>query len=104
ARSLFEERLPIGLMEVIKTVPPETVRKFYARNYHPERMAVIAVGDFPDGGNDMVELVRRVFEGCPRGNSEDIPAVEVPTHYDVRAAVFSDREATSSSMVLEVKQ
>lgn len=54
ACSLFEERLPIGLMEVIKTVTPETVRAFYARNYHPERMAVIAVGDFPDGGNDMV--------------------------------------------------
>lgn len=51
-----------------------------------------------------MELVRRVFEGCPRGNSKDIPPVEVPTHYDVRAAVFSDREASSSSMVLEVKQ
>ena len=51
-----------------------------------------------------MDLVRRVFEGCPRGNSKDMPPVQVPTHYDVRAAVFSDSEATSSSMVLEVKQ
>ena len=48
-------------MEVINTVAPETVRAFYARNYHPERMAVIAVGDFPDGGNDMVREIDDVF-------------------------------------------
>ncbi|CAN0563508.1 unnamed protein product, partial [Ectocarpus sp. 12 AP-2014] len=52
--SLFEERLPIGLMSVIRTVPPETVRAFYARHYHPERMAVVAVGDFEDGGKGVV--------------------------------------------------
>ncbi|CAN0329935.1 unnamed protein product, partial [Hapterophycus canaliculatus] len=52
--SLFEERLPIGLMSVIKTVPAETVRAFYARHYHPERMAVVAVGDFADGGKGVV--------------------------------------------------
>lgn len=57
AYSLFEKRLPIGLMEVIKKVTPETVRQFYARHYHPERMAVVAVGDFPDGGQGMVRGV-----------------------------------------------
>lgn len=41
-------------MEVIKKVTPETVRAFYARHYHPERMAVVAVGDFPDGGKGVV--------------------------------------------------
>lgn len=44
-------------MEIIKNVAPETVRKFYARHYHPERMAVVAVGDFPDGGQGMVRGV-----------------------------------------------
>ncbi|CAM9691194.1 unnamed protein product [Scytosiphon promiscuus] len=102
--SLFEERLPIGLMSVIKTVPAETVRAFYARHYHPERMAVVAVGDFADGGKGVVELVKSVFEACPRGDREKPSPVGVPTHYDVRAAVFADSEATSSSMVLEVKQ
>ncbi|CAM9737603.1 unnamed protein product, partial [Ectocarpus sp. 13 AM-2016] len=99
--SLFEERLPIGLMSVIRTVPPETVRAFYARHYHPERMAVVAVGDFEDGGKGVVELVKGVFEGCPRGDTKEAPPVGVPSHYDVRAAVFADSEATSSSMVLE---
>lgn len=51
-----------------------------------------------------VELVKGVFEGCPRGDTKEAPPVGVPSHYDVRAAVFADSEATSSSMVLEVKQ
>lgn len=51
-----------------------------------------------------VELVKGVFEGCPRGDSEEPSPVGVPSHYDVRAEVFADSEATSSSMVLEVKQ
>ncbi|CAM9595638.1 unnamed protein product [Ascophyllum nodosum] len=102
--SLFENRLPIGLMEIIKNVTPETVRSFYKRHYHPERMAVVAVGDFPDGGQGVVELILGVFEGCFRGGCEEPSPVEVPLHDDVRAAVFSDSEATSSSMVLEVKQ
>ena len=41
-------------MSVIRTVPPETVRAFYKRHYHPERMAVVAVGDFEDGGKGVV--------------------------------------------------
>ncbi|CAN0031610.1 unnamed protein product, partial [Sphacelaria rigidula] len=102
--SLFEERLPIGLMEVIKNVTPETVRAFYARHYHPERMAVVAVGDFPNGGKGVVDLIADVFGACPRGGVDAPPPIEVPWHYDVRAAVFADSEATSSSLVVEVKK
>ncbi len=49
-------------------------------------------------------MVKSVFEGCPRRDSEKPSPVGVPSHHDVRAAVFADSEATSSSMVLEVKQ
>lgn len=48
--------------------------------------------------------MKSVFEACPRGDTAKPSPVGVPTHYDVRAAVFADSEATSSSMVLEVKQ
>ena len=58
----------------------------------------------PWQSNPQVELVKGVFEGCPRGDGEEPSPVGVPSHYDVRAAVFADSEATSSSMVLEVKQ
>lgn len=49
-------------------------------------------------------LIADVFGACPRGGVGAPSPVDVPSHYDVRAAVFSDREATSSSLVLEVKK
>jgi len=44
--SRYAERLPIGLPEVIENAPPEKLRRFYRDWYRPERMAIIAVGDF----------------------------------------------------------
>lgn len=46
----YAERLPIGLQSVIKGVPAATIRTFYEKWYRPDRMAVIAVGDFEDPG------------------------------------------------------
>lgn len=44
----YAKRLPIGLEKVIRTVSPESVKKFYKKWYQMQNMAVIAVGDFPD--------------------------------------------------------
>lgn len=44
--SKYAERLPIGLPEVIKGAPRDTLVRFYEDWYRPENMAVIAVGDF----------------------------------------------------------
>lgn len=42
----YAERLPIGLKEIVETVPASTVHAFYRRWYRPENMAVIIAGDF----------------------------------------------------------
>ena len=44
--SKYAERLPIGLPEIIKNAPRDTLYKFYKDWYRPDLMAVIAVGDF----------------------------------------------------------
>lgn len=54
-------------MSVIRTVPPETVRAFYKRQYHPERMAVVAVGDFEDGGKGVVRARGKRLEWREKG-------------------------------------
>lgn len=45
-RSRWAERLPIGRMETVRAATPEKLRAFYRRWYRPERMAIVAVGDF----------------------------------------------------------
>ncbi|KAG5192420.1 hypothetical protein JKP88DRAFT_266198 [Tribonema minus] len=44
--SMIPDRLPIGIMDVIENATPDTVRGYYRKNYHPELMAVVAVGAF----------------------------------------------------------
>ena len=48
--SLYAERLPIGLEKVIREGDPEVFRRFYKKWYRPERMAVVAAGDFENLG------------------------------------------------------
>lgn len=43
--SRFEERLPIGDMDVIKNIPRERILDFYNKWYRPEIMSVIVIGD-----------------------------------------------------------
>jgi zinc protease len=44
--SIYADRLPIGLPEVIESAPPERLEGFYRKWYRPENMALIIVGDF----------------------------------------------------------
>ncbi len=48
--SRYIDRLPIGTPEILKSFPAQRLRDFYQRNYRPDRMAVIVVGDIEVGG------------------------------------------------------
>src|SRR5437764_5195102 len=45
-KSRYADRLPIGKPEIIRNAPAAKLRQFYDTWYRPERMAVVAVGDF----------------------------------------------------------
>ena len=36
----YADRMPIGTLDVIRTVTGDTMRQFYAKRYHPQLMAV----------------------------------------------------------------
>lgn len=85
-RTRYAERLPIGQMEVVKAATPEKLRRFFQRWYRPERMALIAVGDFDP--ELIVQQIRQGFEGWT--NPTPAP-VEVPVSispYPSRDYVF----------------
>ena len=94
--SRYVDRLPIGLPELLKTVPARRVRDFYEDFYRPDRMAVIAVGDFEPAAMEI--LIRAHFGGLPSRPPADRTAYPVPPHQDTRLAVVSDPEAQGSSV------
>lgn len=63
-KSRYTNRMPIGLREVILHCDPQLIRDFYQKWYRPDRMALIAVGDFEE--EEIVEFVTRYFGNIER--------------------------------------
>lgn len=105
--SLYAERLPIGLEKVIREGDPEVFRRFYKKWYRPERMAVVAAGDFENLGA-VEKLIKQAFAKCApaEGQPKENPKVERPLiapHVEPRITCMVDREATKTSVTVTFK-
>ena len=101
--SRYAERLPIGRKEVIEEAPVEAVRRFYEEWYRPERMAVIAVGDFDV--DSMVAGIERHFGGIPApGEPVTRDTFPVPRHSETLVSVASDPEARITQVTVYNKR
>ena len=65
--SLYVNRFPIGMMDIVQKCPPSLIRDFYRRWYQPQNMAVMAVGDFD--ADEMEGKIRTLFGDLKRGTS-----------------------------------
>ncbi|WIA12333.1 hypothetical protein OEZ85_012387 [Tetradesmus obliquus] len=110
----YENRLPIGLESVIKRVPAEAIAAFYRRWYLPHRMAVVAVGDFPDCAAVLSLITKHLGPAFEAAAAAGLLALqggpEVPRvlpdswqHSEPRFCVFADREAQDSGLYLSWK-
>lgn len=108
------DRLPIGTEERILNMPAALLRDFYQRYYHPARMAVIAVGDFPyaDGAAAVVEKIRELFDIPPEEISPlprapvppDRPHTPVPDTEGVQVCRSADPELSVGTAILDCKR
>jgi zinc protease len=99
--SRFPQRLPIGTDEVIRGAPREEFVDFYNTWYRPERMAVIAVGDF-----DPAVVEQRIVEGfsalaarAPARDDPDLGAVAV--FEGIRAKHHHEPEAAATTVGIQ---
>lgn len=58
-KSIYEKRLPIGDMEIIKNSSRQNIVNFYEDNYFPKNMSLIAVGDFDE--QKVLEFIKEKF-------------------------------------------
>ena len=89
--SRYAERLPIGLPEIIEHGTRDAMLRFYQDWYRPERMAVIAVGDFD--ATEVEEWIRDEFGTvAATGPLRERDVWEVPGHADTLCAFADDPE------------
>ncbi len=101
--SRYADRLPIGLPEVIEKAPYDRLRAFYHDWYTPDRMAVIAVGDFD--ADAMEAKIREQFGRLHRPEgSLPTPVYDIPPHAQTLVSIATDREATGSGVTVMWKR
>lgn len=97
--SKYENRLPIGIEEVIKGASAATVQEFRDKWYTPDRMGVILVGDFSETMDEMEKKIFDTFgEGKPESASQRVPSFETRQHQRPQFLCQTDEEATQSSV------
>ncbi len=89
--SRFEERLPIGDMDIIKNISRERILDFYKKWYRPELMSVIVVGD--QNIDTLENAVKSAMEIIPSSESKitTVP-YKVPVSTKKEILVFKDPE------------
>lgn len=95
--SSYAHRAPIGLERVIKQAPPEKMRKFYHKWYRPDRMAVVAVGDF--NAQEIKRMIEANFSQVPCSEEElEAPNTEITLPSEPIRWAHHDEELTSTSV------
>ncbi len=87
--SSYANRMPIGLKEVILKADPSILKNFYKKWYRPNRMAIIAVGDFDV--SELEKTIKECFGDLEKGD-ETIISTEVLFPMDVRSLFMVDKE------------
>ncbi|MBM3191890.1 MAG: insulinase family protein, partial [Chlamydiae bacterium] len=96
--SLYGKRAPIGLEKVIQECTQEKLTRFYKKWYHPENMAIIAVGDFD--AEAVEALVRKHFSKKSRHKKSEQKEVAIEGFRENLVDIYKDSETTSSSLVM----
>jgi len=89
--SPHSDRLPIGSMNIVMNSRDQDLKSFYSKWYHPENMAILAVGDFD--ASQIEELIQSRFAWQEeKGPPHEI--VKVPPYPNRSVYQFSDPELT----------
>ena len=100
--SKYGERMPIGLMSVIDSFRPETLRAYYHKWYRPDNQAIIVVGDVDV--DHMEAKIKELFGGIKvDANAPKVVPEEVPDNKEAIYIFEKDKEMQMSQVMLMMK-
>ena len=100
--SKYGERMPIGLMSVIDSFKPATLRAYYQKWYRPDNQAIIVVGDIDV---DHIEAqIKALFGGIKVDpNAPKVIPEPVPDTKDAIYIFEKDKEMQMSQIFMAMK-
>ncbi len=98
--TLLPQRMPIGVEEVITHAPRERFTRFWDAWYRPERIAVVAVGDFDPAGVERL-IVAAFSSFTARAPAPSGPELGVlPAFTGIRTHFHAEPEAPATTVSL----
>ena len=100
--SKYGERMPIGLMSVIDSFKPQTLRAYYQKWYRPDNQAIIVVGDVDV---DHIEAQIKSLFGDIKvdPNAPKVVPEQVPDNKDAIYIFEKDKEMQMSQVMMMMK-
>lgn len=100
--SKYGNRLPIGLMSIIDSFRPATLRAYYEKWYRPDNQGIIIVGDIDV---DKVEAkIKQLWAGVTVDpNAVKIPTELVPDNNEAIIVVEKDKEQAQNQYQIMMK-
>ena len=100
--SKYGLRMPIGLMSVIDSFKPATLRAYYHKWYRPDNQAVIVVGDVDV--DHMEAKIKELFGGIKvDANAPKVVAEAVPDNSEAIYIFDKDKEMQMSQVMIMMK-
>lgn len=97
--SKYGHRMPIGLLSVIDSFKPKTLRDYYEKWYRPDLQGIVIVGDFDAA--EMEEKVKSAFADIQMpANAAKYETYPVPDNDQPIYIVDKDKELTSPSITV----
>ena len=91
AGSLYPERDPIGIMDIVKGANKELLEGYYKKWYRPDNMAVIVVGNIDI--ERAKKLIIENFADIPKSQIYEPASKNINYPKGIRTAVVKDKEA-----------
>ncbi len=100
--SKYGERMPIGLMSVIDSFKPKTLRDYYHKWYRPDNQAIIVVGDVDV--DHMEAQIKSLFGGIVvPADAAQVVDEQVPDNNEAIYIVDKDKEMQVSNVMVMMK-
>lgn len=102
AGTKYENRMPIGTMEVVENFEYQVLKDYYHKWYRPDLQAIVVVGDIDA---EAVEAkVKQMFSDIPKPvNPAERVYYPVPDNEEPIVSIVSDPEAAYTAVSLYVK-
>ena len=97
--SVYENRLPIGDMEIIKNISRDRILDFYNKWYRPDLMSVVAVGDVEP--STLEKAIKKAMGSIPaREDKIQLENLTIPYPDEKKLSIFKDPEMPNNQVII----